>query len=121
MLFFGVVVAPLVFRVLPADAAGSFLRAFFPSYYLWGLVVTIVAAVLAAFVDPVSLILCVLVAVLFAYTRQSLMPKINEARDASLAGNAEASIRFERLHRLSVIINAIQLLVLLAIAGLQIW
>lgn len=121
MLFFGVVVAPLVFRVLPADAAGSFLRAFFPSYYLWGLVVMIAAAVLAAFVDPVSLILCVLVAVLFAYTRQSLMPKINEARDASLAGNAEASIRFERLHRLSVIINAMQLLVLLAIAGMQIW
>ena len=117
MIFFGAVVAPLVFRVLPADAAGSFLRAFFPNYYLWGLIVALIAALVGAFVDPTSLLLCIVVAALFIYVRQSLMPKINQARDASLAGDAAAKGRFERLHRASVAINLAQLVVLLVVAA----
>jgi hypothetical protein len=38
MLFFGVVIAPTVFRTLSAEAAGSFLRRLFPLYFLWALV-----------------------------------------------------------------------------------
>ena len=40
MLFFAVAVAPTVFRALPAEAAGSFLRSLFPIYFLWGLVMS---------------------------------------------------------------------------------
>lgn len=121
MVFFGVVVAPLVFRALPAEAAGTFLRAFFPNYYLWGLAVAVIAAAVAAFSDWPSVAMCVVVALLFAYARQSLMPKINLARDASLGGDTAATGRFERLHRFSVVVNAVQLLVLLAVAGRLIW
>ncbi|MDJ0740084.1 MAG: DUF4149 domain-containing protein [Gammaproteobacteria bacterium] len=117
MLFFAAVVAPLVFRALSAAAAGAFLRAFFPRYYLWGIAVAAAAAALAAFVDWRAFAACAAVALLFVYARQSLMPKINAARDASQDGDAAAAARFERLHRISVLINAAQLLALLAIAA----
>lgn len=121
MLFFGVVVAPLVFRALPADAAGHFLRAFFPNYYLWGIAVAAIAAAIASVSDWSSSVLCVLIAVMFGYARQWLMPQINLARDAALGGDRDASTRFDRLHRFSVLINGLQLLLLLAIAGRLIW
>ena len=35
MLFFPIVVAPVVFVALPAAEAGTFLRAMFPRYYLF--------------------------------------------------------------------------------------
>ena len=121
MIFFGAVVAPLVFRVLPVDVAGTFLRAFFPHYYLWGLVVALIATVVGAFVGPTSLVLCLLVVALFLYVRQSLMPMINRARDASLAGDAAAKDRFERLHHASVAINLTQLVILLMVAARLVW
>jgi hypothetical protein len=39
------------------------------------------------------------------------MPRINRDRDRSLAGDAAAGARFARLHRLSVWINAAQIVV----------
>ena len=42
--------------------------------------------------------------------RQVLMPRINGHRDRMLRGDAEAEAGFNRLHRLSVWINAVQLL-----------
>ena len=47
MVFFALVVAPKVFQALPADQAGVFLRAFFPNYYLWGLLLATASAMLA--------------------------------------------------------------------------
>ena len=64
---------------------------------------------------------CVTVAILFAYARQILMPKIGKARDARLRGEEGAEQRFSRLHRQSVIINGIQLVVLLAVAASLLW
>ena len=46
---------------------------------------------------------------------QDLMPRINSMRDASVAGNAEATRRFARAHQASVGINAAQLLVVLGV------
>ena len=121
MLFFGVVVAPQVFRTLRADAAGRFLRALFPGYYLWGLVVCVTASGVAFFADKVSGTLCVVIAVLFVFARQWLMPQINQARDGALAGSAASASRFERLHRLSVSLNGLQIVVLLMIASRLVW
>lgn len=117
MLFFGVVVAPQVFRSLPAEQAGIFLRAFFPNYYLWGLLLAVVAALVALPQSAIAGLLCALIAVLFLFARQYLMPRINAARDASVDGDAAASQRFSRLHLFSVVINALQLLALLVIAA----
>ncbi len=49
MLFFAVTVAPTVFRVLPADQGGAFLRRFFPLYYLWGIVMASLCTLTACF------------------------------------------------------------------------
>ena len=102
MLFFGIVVAPSVFRVLPPDQAGVFLRAFFPRYYLWGLVVTVLATLAAFWSDKWIGLLCAVIALLFLFARQWLMPQINAARDAEVRTDADHSPRFKRLHRLSV-------------------
>jgi hypothetical protein len=74
MLFFAVVVAPTVFRALPAEAAGSFLRGLFPLYFLWGLVMSSICTIIAVYAaELVSGSICALVATLFAYARYSLL------------------------------------------------
>jgi cytochrome c biogenesis protein CcdA len=60
---------------------------------------------------------CFLVAMLFVFSRQALMPRINYMRDAELLGTRGAAERFQRLHRWSVLINAAQGIVLIAIAA----
>lgn len=114
MVFFAAIVAPAVFSKLPADAASQYLRGLFPRYYLYFLILSAVAggAVLAMgqVIDGIALI-CV--AALFLWARQVLMPAINAARDARHE-DPDANSRFDRLHRFSVIINMIQMLVVLA-------
>jgi hypothetical protein len=121
MLFFALVVAPRVFRSLTPDQAGKFLRSFFPGYYTWGLILATASAAIATWSSPMLSLACAAVAVLFVYARQSLMPKINAARDAQLELDAEAEGRFNRLHLQSVVINGAQLLVLLGVAGVLLW
>ena len=116
MFFFAIVVAPTVFKSLPAEYAGTFLRALFPHYYLWGLIIALVIALLAINTYPLVSVACSLVAMLFVYSRQILMPKINKLRDAQLQGDTGAGRHFKQLHRWSVLINAGQVLVLLVIA-----
>ena len=121
MLFFAFTVAPTVFRALPAEHAGSFLRALFPNYYLWGLIVALLAAALAMATSATVGAACLLVALLFVFARQTLMPRINHARDQQLEGIAGAGKRIKVLHLWSVMINGFQMLVLLAAAGLLLW
>jgi hypothetical protein len=47
MLFFTVIVAPSIFRVLSAEQAAMYVRAFFPTYYLCLGVLSLVATFLA--------------------------------------------------------------------------
>ena len=121
MLFFAFTVAPTVFRALPAEHAGSFLRAFFPNYYLWGVIVALITAAIAMASSATIGVACLLVALLFVFARQILMPRINLARDQEAQGVAGASKRFKALHLWSVVINGFQMLVLLAAAGLILW
>lgn len=117
MLFFAGVVAPLVFKVLPSDLAGGFLRALFPRYYDVLALVGILAALLSAGTLPG--IILTAVALLFVFSRFVLVPRINGARDASLAGDQDAKKRFGRLHGASVLINITQMIALVvAIAWL---
>ena len=116
MLFFGGVVAPTVFRALPAEAAGTFLRRIFPRYYDVLTVTAVIAALLA--IGSWSGLVLAVVVLLFVTARFWLMPKINAARDASLAGDGEAKRRFGTLHGASVAINLSQMVALAAIIGL---
>jgi hypothetical protein len=121
MTFFSAVMAPLVFTKLPAETAGTFIRAVFPWYYLT-LGATTLVALLAllpgvAGSTPWEAMVTALILLGFVYARQVLMPRINRARDAELAGQQDAGRRFQRLHRASVAVKGIQwLAALLALA-----
>lgn len=116
ILFFSFGVAPVIFRVLGAEAGGRFVRALFPRYYAWGVVGAAVA--LPAFLGVplafpeykgpwvgVQAGLILAGVLIFLYCGNSLTPAINAARDEGPAG-AE---RFDRLHRRSVQWNAVAL------------
>jgi Domain of unknown function (DUF4149) len=101
--------APLVFSALPADVAGKLLRRAFPHYYLFVLV-TAVAAGLALWPrDPLASGLMAATALIAVIARQLLMPAINTARDTG------AKSRFNRLHGLSVALNMVQLVAVIAV------
>ena len=60
-------------------------------------------------------IVCLFVGVSTLWVRQWLLPRINTARDAQLAGDVQAAQRFDRDHKLSVGINLLQLVLLVGI------
>ena len=118
ILFVSFGVAPVIFRVLEAPSAAKFVRALFPRYYAWG--ATCGAIALPALLGvPLSFpehrgpwvgvqALLLLVGTLaMMYCGQSLTPAINAARDAG----PEEKARFERLHRRSVQLNGVVMLI----------
>ena len=119
MLFFPIVVAPVVFTSLPELEAGQFLRSMFPRYYLFMIFLSALAFGLyqsaAGSEVTIAAAVCLSVALSTLWVRQSLVPRINDARDAQLAGDVDAAAKFDRGHRLSVAINMLQLVGLIAI------
>ncbi|MGF1612591.1 MAG: DUF4149 domain-containing protein [Gammaproteobacteria bacterium] len=117
MTFFSVVMAPLVFTKLPPKIAGGFIRQVFPWYYLAmgtaSLVALIGLLVNTGLRGNWETLLTALVLAGFVFARQMLLPLINRARDAELAGETGAHHRFTRLHGISVLINAVQWLAVL--------
>ena len=118
MLFFGAVMAPLIFKHLPTDTSGPFIRQVFPVYYLVLSAICGLAAVSVLLTDSSGVVECVLLILVtlgFLYARQLLMPRINQLRDAATAGDETAQQPFERSHRFSVWLNGVQMIVLLAV------
>jgi hypothetical protein len=111
MVFFAAVVAPLVFTRLPPDQSGRFIRQVFPVYYLWLLATAAVAALALIPGHPAEALAMAAVAALTLWLRQALMPRINRLSDAAQAGDAAAKPRFDRAHRLSVLLNLLQMVV----------
>ena len=104
MIFFPVVVATSVFKVLDEKQSSKFLRIFFPKYYLFGLVLSLTGLIIAIFdKNNMSLTIFLLIIIGFLFSRQFLMPIINKAKD----NNNEK--KFNILHRVSVLINFIQI------------
>jgi hypothetical protein len=119
MIFFSAVVAPTVFSALPSEHAGSYLRALFPRYYLWGAVVAALAGAAAVTTTAAAAAALGAVALAFVAVRQGLVPAINSARDAARTGDLAAGVQFKRLHAMSVAVNLAQMVVT-AIAFVQI-
>ena len=104
MIFFPVVVATSIFKVLDQKQSSKFLRIFFPKYYLFGLVLSLLGLIISIFEkNNFSLIVFILLILGFVFSRQFLMPIINKAKD----DNNEK--KFNTLHRFSVLINFIQM------------
>ena len=108
MLFFSFILAPMIFKVLPPDNAGVFIRAIFPYYYLVNLLilssVTIFYVYYSTFILDFYLVL--ISALLFFFNLVYLMPKINKFKDDR---NEKA---FKVSHFTSVVINFAQLIML---------
>ncbi len=102
MLFFTVVVAPTVFKVLPVEWSSKYVRNFFPKYYATLGLITLICVFTEA--DSTSKLLLSVCAVLFAFTLFYLTGKINSAKDS---GNNRL---FHWLHGSSVVINLFQLI-----------
>jgi hypothetical protein len=111
MAFFAAGVAPIVFRVLDAEAGGRFIRTLFPVYYLWLLATSAAAAVALIPLRAEDAGMMGVLAGLTFWLRQSLMPRINTFSDAAKAGDVAAKREFDRAHRLSVMLNLLQMLV----------
>ena len=110
MVFFSAVMAPLIFTKLDAEIAGPFIRQVFPWYYLAVIVLGTLAALSLFAIRLEDACVLAAVAATAVITRQLLMPCINRARDAVLAGDSSAGRGFSRLHKLSVWINAVQII-----------
>ena len=115
MLFFSFVMAPLIFIKLEIDVAGKFVRAVFPWYYLLIIILASMGALVLFPIAPLNAGLLALVAASTIYCRQSLMPRINEFRDRSKAGEEGTNKIFDKLHRRSEILNGLQLLAVFAV------
>lgn len=110
MAFFSAVMAPFIFTRLDAETAGRFIRQVLPWYYLTLITLAGVAALSLTFSRVPDAVALAAVAAVGVIARQVLMPRNNRARDAAHEGEAKARKRFSRLHRLSVWINAAQML-----------
>ena len=117
ILFFSFGVAPIIFQALSPESAARFVRTLFPRYYLWG-------AISGAIALPASLggplthnelrgpgvavqAFAILGGILvMLYCGNTLTPQINAARDQGPAGKP----RFDALHRRSVQLNSLVLL-----------
>ena len=113
IIFFSAVVAPTVFKSLEEREAGVFLRAFFPKYYIFGIVLGI-ASVIILMIIPISVILTYAIAAMTLLTilgRMSI-PVINNARDSG----DEAG--FKKYHLISVMMNVLTLIIGLAILAI---
>lgn len=109
MVFFPAVVAPQVFKTLDEENAGRFLRALFPGYYAFIIVLSAIGAV-ALYSEPASVAILGAIAFSTVAVRQILVPRINALRDLELAGDENAGKKFAAGHRLSVIVNVAQLI-----------
>ncbi len=121
ILFFSFCVAPIIFKVLEPEPAAKFVRALFPRYYAWLAIFSVVALAsftgrplavpeLRAWNNLIFQGLILLNILICLYCGNSLTPAINRARDAG----ESAKPRFNSLHKLSVKLNVVSLLIGLA-------
>ncbi|MFL2525549.1 MAG: DUF4149 domain-containing protein [Pelagibacteraceae bacterium] len=108
MLFFSFVLAPMIFKVLPPENAGVFVRAIFPYYYLVNLLILCIISSFYIYYETFVLdfYLILICTLLFFFNLIFLMPKINKYKDQR---NEKG---FKISHFISVIINFMQLIAL---------
>ena len=110
MLFFVIVVSPVIFKTLSQEDAARFLRAIFPRLFLVGLFTSLVIVGLSLVGEKQDLtLISTVIAAGFAVNCFVLTPNINKMRDAVLAGDAQKERNFKILHLLSVAIFVVQI------------
>ena len=111
MLFFSLVIAPVVFTTLDEDNARKFIRRIFPFYYNVNLAISFIVLLLFLFLSKlgVDFYLILIITILFAISNYLLMPLINKYRDE------KQDKKFKYSHFISVVINFVQMICLVFI------
>ena len=109
MIFFSLVLAPMIFKILDAEYAGKFVRKIFPYYYFVNLIFLSIAIILFIIISSleINFYITLVLAISFIFAQFFLMPMINKLKD----NNEEK--KFKYAHGASVIINFIQMIVLI--------
>ena len=104
MLFFVIIVSPTVFTSLSSDQASKFLRIIFPKLFLFGLVLSLFAA-LGYYISSlyIEMVMALVSSILFFLNRNLLTPMINYYRDKEIEGDIKSKKYFKLLHLLSVL------------------
>ncbi len=116
MIFFTAIIAPVVFKVLPLADAGKFVAGVFPRYYILGYVAGLISVILAVYftIERVprmwwsfSAIALAVALGLTIYAGAIVRPQVDAVRSVVEEQNPDAARRaeFDRLHRLSVMLN----------------
>jgi hypothetical protein len=129
IVFFSFFTAPAVFTILPRHEAGQLISTIFPRYYMLGYVVGTISLVLAIYLTAMrgprmwwggaTVVLAIALGITF-YAGTVILPRADAIRTVTEDPNPDPARKaeFDRLHRLSVILNgAVLLLNLAAIAG----
>ena len=113
MVFYSFGIAINVHRALDKENAGKLLRKLFPVYFLWGILISVIAEIIFIYegLETQAFIMAV-TAIGYLYSRQVLVPKLNKHRDLANEGDKESKKIFSSLHFQSIMINLIQMLLL---------
>jgi len=119
MIFFMAIVLPTVHRSLKSKHAFAFTRDIFPKFYLWGLVISLIALIFSLMAKSNFSFFLGITFLGFAYSRQILLPKLLAARDGWLSSDSpQDKTKYKSLHKKSVLIGATQITLLLIIVVL---
>ena len=116
IIFFSAVVAPTVFKSLEEKEAGVFLRAFFPKYYNFGILLGIAGLIYIFFMGDMDSLLLGLITfmTILTFSGKLMIPVINNARDTA---NEKL---FKTYHLISVLMNVVTLIAGLILLGIYI-
>tara|TARA_B100001094_G_C17952951_1_gene681543 strand:- start:99 stop:482 length:384 start_codon:yes stop_codon:yes gene_type:complete len=107
IIFFSIILAPTVFKVLSKDFASRYLRAFFPKFYLFLFGLTGLAAILSN--EAIITSMLSVTSVLFLLSRWPLTTAINNASDE------KNTKKFKFLHGFSVSIIMFQIAIMFSL------
>jgi amino acid transporter len=114
MLFFSISITRNVHKTLDRENAGNLLRIIFPEYFFWGVCISFLSTILFFFSKQnLQTIIIFVVFLSSVFSRYFLIPRIDNARNLMITGNENASKKFSNLHRISVSINLLQIILLL--------
>ena len=109
LIFFSLVIAPTVFISLDEKNARKFLRNFFPKIYLFAGSISFLISAFLFLINNFLSFVFLIVTLGYFFSRQFLMPKINEASDKKDVSD------FKKLHRFSVAIFMIQIIIMILV------
>ncbi len=113
MVFYTAVFSPMIVRRLSSEASGGLIIALSQPYDSVLIVLSALAAGLLWNESEASVLATI--AVLFAFTRFAVTPRMKRARQASLAGDATETETFASLNSLSTLVHCAQMAALVAV------